>query len=164
MINAAKWFRTDTARKVKWALATVAAIVLAVFVSTAIAADSPLVGTWQSQPGQAGASLYIFTPKYYSMMRASSDRPDIADTNKATADELRATWGPFVANSGAYDVSGDLITIHPIVAKIPVVMQSGANEVYRFRIVGKTLTLTQVRNARGVAVEGAQPVTLTRVE
>lgn len=139
-------------------------VTLAVVASTASAADSPLVGTWQSEPGQAGAALYIFTPKYYSMMRALSDRPDIADTNSATADELRATWGPLVANSGAYDVSGDLITIHPIVAKIPVVMQPGANEVYRFRIAGKTLTLTQVRNARGVAAQSAVPLTLTRVE
>jgi hypothetical protein len=40
-----------------------------------------------------------------------------------------------------------LITIHPLVAKIPVVMKPGANEVYRFRIDGKTLTLRQVRNA-----------------
>jgi hypothetical protein len=42
-----------------------------------------------------------------------------------------------------------LITIHPLVAKIPVMMNPGANEVYRFRIEGKTLTLRQVRNARG---------------
>jgi hypothetical protein len=66
-------------------------------------------------------------------------------------DELRAIWGPLLANAGSYEVSGDLITIHPLVAKVPVVMKSGANEVYRFRIEGKTLTLRQVRNARGVA-------------
>lgn len=144
-------------------LVAIASVAIA-FGGVFAAQDSPLAGTWQAEPGQAGAALYIFTPKYYSMMRASSVRPDIADTNKATADELRATWGPLVANSGAYDVSGDLITIHPIVAKIPVVMQPGANEVYRFQIEGKTLTLTQVRNARGAAVQGAQPVTLVRVE
>jgi hypothetical protein len=86
------------------------------------------------------------------MVLAATDRPDIADTSKATADELRAIWGPLLANAGTYEVSGDLITIHPLVAKIPVVMKPGANEVYRFRIEGKTLTLRQVRNARGVAV------------
>jgi hypothetical protein len=89
----------------------------------------------------------------YSMVLAAANRPDIADMSKATADELRGIRGPLIANAGTYEISGDLITIHPIVAKNPVVMQSGASDVYRFRIDGKTLTLKQVRNARGVAVD-----------
>src|SRR5689334_1019928 len=134
----------------------VATILLAAGAGAAFAADSPLVGAWQLDPAQSGqAALYLFTPTHYSMMLASTDRPDIADTSKATADELRATWGPLIANSGTYDVSGDLITIHPVVAKIPVVMKPGANEVYRFHIQGDTLTLQQVRNARGLAVDSA---------
>jgi hypothetical protein len=48
------------------------------------------------------------------MVLAATDRPDIADTSKATADELRAIWGPLLANAGTYEVSGDLITIHPV--------------------------------------------------
>lgn len=139
-------------------------ILMAVFGSL-FAADSPLVGAWQfdsGQPGQAG--LYLFTATRYSMLLASTDRPNIADTSKATADELRALWGPLLANSGSYEVSGDLLTIHPLVAKIPVVMKSGASEVYRFRIEGKTLTLRQVRNARGVTVEQAPVLRFMRVE
>src|SRR3954454_6194946 len=99
-------------------------IVLASVLASAFAADSPLVGAWQfdpAQPGQAG--LYLFTPTRYSMMLASTSRPDIADPSKATADELRALWGPLLANSGRYDISGDLITIHPVVAKFPIVMK-----------------------------------------
>ena len=145
-------------------LATASILLAAVFGSL-FAADSPLVGAWQldsGQPGQAG--LYLFTPTRYSMLLASIDRPDIADISKATADELRALWGPLLANSGSYEVSGDLITIHPVVAKIPVVMKSGATEVYRFRIEGKTLTLRQVRNARGVTVEQAPTFKFVRVE
>ena len=69
-----------------------------------------------------------------------------------------------VANAGTYEVSGDLITIHPLVAKIPVVMKPGANEVYQFRIEGKTLMLRQVRNARGVAVDSALTLKFVRVE
>ena len=84
--------------------------------------------------------------------------------SKATADELRAIWGPLLANAGTYEVAGDLITIHPLVAKIPVVMKPGANEVYRFRFEGKTLTLRQVRNARGVAVDSAPAFKFLRVE
>jgi hypothetical protein len=98
------------------------------------------------------------------MVLAATDRPDIADMSKATADELRAVWGPLLANAGTYEVSGDLITIHPLVAKVPVVMKSGATEVYRFQIEGKTLTLRQVRNARGIAVDSAPTLTFLRVE
>jgi len=84
--------------------------------------------------------------------------------SKATADELRTIWGPLLANAGTYEVSGDLITIHPLVAKTPVVMKPGATEVYRFRIEGKTLTLRQVRNARGVTVDSAPTFKFVRVE
>jgi hypothetical protein len=128
------------------------------------AADSPLTGVWQLDGGQAAAGLYMFTSTHYSMVLANIDRPDIADTGKATADELRALWGPLLANGGTYEVSGDQVTIHPLVAKIPVVMKPGANEVYRFHIEGKTLTLQQVRNARGVAVQSANILKFVRVE
>src|SRR5882724_3307385 len=146
-------------------MATIIPILLATFFSTVSAADSPLVGAWQLDPGHSGqAALYLFTPTHYSMVLAATDRPDIADMSKATADELRAIWGPLLANAGTYEISGDLITIHPLVAKIPVVMKPGANEVYRFRIEGKTLTLRQVRNARGVAVDSAPTIKLVRAE
>jgi hypothetical protein len=98
------------------------------------------------------------------MVLAAKDRPDIAEIGKATADELRTVFGPLLANTGTYDVSGDLITIHPIAAKFPVVMKPGANEVYRFRIEGTMLTLQQVRNARGVSVESAATLKFVRVE
>ena len=123
------------------------------------------MGAWQLDAGQSGqAALYLFTPTRYSMVLAATSRPDIVDTGKATADELRALWGPLLANSGTYEVSGDLLTIHPLVAKHPVVMKAGANEVYRFRIEGNTLTLKQVRNARGVSVESAPTLKFIRVE
>ena len=152
-------------------MATVAAILLTAAFTAASGADLPLVGAWQLDSEQSGqAALYLFTPMRYSMVLAAAGRPDIADMNKAAADELRAIWGPLLANAGTYEVSGDLITIHPLVAKSPVVMKPGANEVYRFRIVylfrieGKTLTLRQVRNARGVAVDSAPTLGFVRVE
>jgi len=147
------------------AMAVVGLILVAGAFVKAPASDSPLVGAWQLDSEQsAQAALYLFTPTHYSMVLAAMNRPDIADTSKATADELRAIWGPLLANAGTYELSGDLITIHPLVAKIPVVMKPGANEVYRFRIEGKTLTLRQVRNARGVAVDSAPTFKFVRVE
>jgi hypothetical protein len=130
-------------------------------------AASPLEGAWQVSDvgGTAVAGLYIFTSgNHYSIMFATRNRPQIDDTNKASADELRAMWGPMAANAGTYEVSGNLVTIRPIVAKIPSVMVPGANEVYAFTIDGKTLSLTQQRNSRGVTVQNANTVHLTRVE
>ena len=148
-----------------WGMVIVGLILLAGAFVTAFAADSPLVGAWQlDSEHSAQAALYLFTPTRYSMVLAATDRPDIADAGKATADELRAIWGPLLANAGTYEIAGDLITIHPLVAKIPVVMKPGANEVYQFRIEGKTLTLRQVRNARGVAVDSAPTFRFVRVE
>jgi hypothetical protein len=149
----------------RWTSAANSLLILLLGLGSALAADSPLVGVWQLDPGQvAQAGLYMFTSTHYSMVLAATDRADVADTNKATADELRAYWGPLLANAGTYDIAGDLLTIHPIAAKFPVVMKAGANEVYRFRVEGKTLTLQQVRNARGVTVTQAATLKFTRLE
>src|SRR5260370_13618181 len=86
------------------------------------ASDNPLVGVWRVDAGQTAAGMYMFTSTHYSMVAATTDRPDISDASKATADELRAMWGPMLANAGPYDIEGDLLTIRPIVAKIPLVM------------------------------------------
>jgi hypothetical protein len=148
----------------------IALALAALFVPTHIlvsaAANGPLEGAWQVMDvgGMPVAGLYIFTGTHYSMMFATKDRPQIDDTNKATADELRAMWGPMAANAGTYEVSGNLVTIKPTVAKIPIVMKEGANEVYAFRIEGNILSLTQQRNARGVAVQNANTIRLMRVE
>jgi Lipocalin-like domain len=112
----------------------------------------------------AGRRLYIFTGKHYSMMFATTDRPQIDDASKATADELRAMWGPLAANAGTYDVSGNLVTIRPIVAKIPVVMKPGRERSVCVRVEGNTLSFTQQRNARGVTVQNAGTTRLMRVE
>lgn len=147
------------------------ALVAVFFLSTqtrslSAAADNPLEGVWQvvDVGGTPVAGLYIFRGSHYSMMYTTKDRPQIDDTNKATADELRAMWGPMAANAGTYEVSGNLLTIKPIVAKIPVVMKDGANEVYAFRIDADRLSLTQQRNARGAAVQNAPAIRLTRAE
>lgn len=137
----------------------------AMLANTAFAADSPLVGVWRLDAGDAPqAGLYFFTASHYSMLLAGTERPDIADTNAASADEMRALWGPMLANAGSYQISGDTITIHPLVAKFPVVMKPGNNEVYRFHVENGILTLQQVRNARGVAVAQAPTFRFVRVE
>ena len=132
---------------------------------TAHAAGNPLQGAWQVMDASGkSAGLYIFTATHYSMMVASTERPDIADLSKATADEVRALYAPMTGNAGTYEIDGNAVTIRPIVAKIPIVMKPGANEVYGFRIEDNTLFLTQQRNARGVVVQNGKTTRLVRVE
>ena len=152
-------------RRVAVTCATSGLLCLPVNTRVASAAlGNPLNGVWKVEAGPTAlAGMYIFTNKHYSMVAATTDRPDISDASKATADELRAMWGPMLANAGAYEIAGDLLTIRPIAAKIPVVMKPGAFEVYRFRVDANTLSLTQVRNVRG-PVERGSTTTLMRVE
>ena len=145
------------------------AIVVGMFVLTAsasktmTAAENPLQGAWQVNASSGMAGIFIFSGKHYSMMAASTERPDITDLSKATVDEVRALYGPMIGNAGVYEIAGNQVTIRPVVAKIPVVMKPGAYEVYKFTIENNTLTLTQRRNVRG-PVERGNVWTLTRVE
>jgi hypothetical protein len=128
------------------------------------ATENPLQGAWQvMNPANGMAGIFIFSGKHYSMMAATTDRPDITDLSKATADDLRALYGPMVGNAGIYEIAGNQVTIRPVVAKIPLVMKAGAYEVYEFKIENNNLTLTQRRNVRG-PVERGTVWTLTRVE
>jgi hypothetical protein len=128
------------------------------------ASEGPLEGVWQLDvAGRPVAGVYLFAHTHYSMMAASTDRPDNVDTSKATADELRSLWNPMLGNAGVYEVTGNLVTIRPIVAKIPAVMKPGAYEVYEFRVENNTLLLTQRRNTRG-PVENGATTRLERVE
>ena len=112
------------------------------------------------------ATLAIFHGRHYSRVEvhAEQPRPLLGNPADASADQLRAVWGPFVAEAGTFEVSGnDVITMHATVAKNPAAMQDGASSVYTYRREGDTLTLTEVRTPAGPS---AQPitVTLTRVE
>ena len=116
--------------------------------------------------GEARPNLTIITAKHYSRVEVQSDgpRPIPADIAKATADELRAVWGPFVAEAGTYEFTGaDVVTMKPIASKSPAAMAPGAFIVYSIKQQGDTIWLTQQRNQSGPF---ASPVTfkLVRVE
>jgi len=96
-------------------------------------------------------NLTIITAKHYSRVEVQADgpRPVVADVAKASADELRAAWGPFVAEGGTYEVAGNLITMRPIASKNPAVMGPGVFITYAYKLEGDTLSLTQQRNQTG---------------
>jgi len=97
------------------------------------------------------ANLTIMTARHYSRVevQAEKPRPILADVAKASADELRAAWGPFVAETGTYEVKGDQITMRPVASKNPAVMGPGVFITYSYKLEGNTLWITQLRNQTG---------------
>src|ERR1051325_2155228 len=94
---------------VKRFLGTVALAMLLLALTRAggvTAAQSLLQGARQiTTPGMAG--LFIVSGTHCSMMVASPDRPDIADLSVATGDEMRALYGPMIANTGVFEIAGN---------------------------------------------------------
>jgi Lipocalin-like domain len=102
----------------------------------------------------------IFSGGHYSLMFVTnSARPDLPgpEIANATADQLRAVWGPLTANSGTFQVSGNTLTTRSRVAKNTFVMASGAIQEFTFTVKGDTLTLSV---AKGVAGVPPNPYTL----
>ncbi len=108
-------------------------------------------------------NLTIITARHYSRVEVQADgsRPILADVAKASADELRAVWGPLVSEAGSYETAaGGSITMRPIVSKNPAVMGPGVFITYLYKLDGDTLSLTQQRNQNGPF---AHPFTLKLV-
>jgi hypothetical protein len=108
-------------------------------------------------------NMTIITARYYSRVEVQADgpRPILADVAKASADELRAVWGPFVSEAGTYELTpGSSITMRPIASKNPAVMGPGVFITYAYKLDGDTLSLTQQRNQNGPI---ANPFTLKLV-
>ena len=97
-------------------------------------------------------NLTIITARHYSRVEVQADgpRPILANVAKASADELRAVWGPFVSEAGTYEVTpGSFVTMRPIASKNPAVMGPGVFITYSYKLDGDTLSLTQQRNQNG---------------
>ena len=107
-------------------------------------------------------NLTIITARHYSRVEVQADgpRPMLADVAKASADELRAVWGPFVSEAGTYELTPGSVTMRPIASKNPAVMGAGVFITYSYKLDGDTLSLTQERNQNGPF---ANPFTLKLV-
>ena len=129
----------------------------------------PVYGVWQvveqtsdgriASGSGLGLGFHIYTPRYFAVVRESGTppRPRLGGNSTVTADtataaQLLAAWGPFVAQVGTYELAGDLITERVLVAKDVASMQSaGAETVRRYRLEGNTLTI-EPREAKGAGV------------
>jgi len=142
-------------------------IAFVLLVSPALQAQSKpatVQGVWQvvevtfSGPGartitipEPRPNLTILSGRHYSQIHddTARARPVLADVTNATADQLRATWGPFAGEAGTYEVSGNVITMRPIVAKNPAAMTPGAYVSYAYTLDGNNLRITEQRNQNG---------------
>ena len=124
-------------------------------------------------PAQPG--LLLFTDDYFSATFVMSDGPRVQPDGflaTATADQLRAVWGPYLANAGTYEVEAWLLTMREQVSKNPDGM-GGDNPrgqldefttlAYALTPDGDTLTLMFVRNDAG-PFENTPTFIFSRVE
>lgn len=159
-------------------IAALALLVLTTHGTTAQSTDGSLRGVWRiveaTVTGPAARTisfgerpnLTLITAKHYSRVEIQSDAPrsPVPDVAKATADELRAAWGPLVAEAGTYEIApGGLVTMRPIASKNPAVMGPGVFITYAYKVSGDTLTLTQQRNQNG-PIAAPFALKLVRVE
>ena len=99
------------------------------------------------QPG-----LLLFTDGHYSYALVNGDQPRPRPPGAlATAEQLLAAWGPFAANAGTYEISGDRMIRRPIVAKSPDAMGPGVFNEYTYRLSADTLWITTVGTETGPA-------------
>jgi hypothetical protein len=112
-----------------------------------------------------GPNLTIFAGRHYSRIDVQTEkpRPVLANPGGATADELREVWGPLVAEGGTYELTDNVITLRPIVAKNPAAMAPGVSIVYSYKLEGDTLTVTAQRDRNG-PVANPFTVKLQRIE
>jgi hypothetical protein len=113
---------------------------------------SELEGAWRvveittNEPGVTALieppSLYIFSGAHYSMMHVQGAQPRPGFVGIIpTDDERAAAYRTFIANSGSFQVNGDILNVRPIVAKHPNFMGGGSQQ-YQFRLSADTLWLT----------------------
>jgi hypothetical protein len=142
---------------------------------TGHAKSTSIQGVWQAvevtMPGptprtivipEPRPNLTVITARHYSRVQVEAEgpRPPVADVAKASADELRAAWGPFYAEAGTYEVSGNLITMRPVASKNPVAMTPGAFTTWSYRFENDALWVTAERNQNGAI---ANPVTVKSI-
>ncbi len=125
---------------------------------SSLQAQSALEGAWKmeevtiNEGPNAGTntnpqpSLFIFTKQHYNIMyvRGTEPRPLLEEGSSRTTitqAEMRATFVPFVANSGTYELNGSTLTTNPNVALWPNFM-SGGTGTFDYRVEGNSLWLT----------------------
>jgi hypothetical protein len=110
--------------------------------------------------------MYVFTARHYSHVSVTSatPRPTYAGPDVTEKQRLEI-WDPFTATACTYEMSGNELTIRPIVAKNPGFMVPGSFTTFRFDLDGQDIWIRAVRGPGGPIPEAAaNRVRLARLE
>jgi len=128
-------------------------------------AETPLdgawiVSSWENLSGEAIADpqpgLFIFTSTNYSIMyvNTADERPQYDDDAGQTDEETLAAYESLTANSGGYEIDGNVFTTYAYVAKDNNFMggfpENGTD--YEFDRDGDNLTITTLTFAEEFTV------------
>ena len=122
---------------------------------------NPLMGAWKvteiANPDRPPltnpqAGLYLFTENHYSAVRLNGEKPlpTYPANDKATDADKVAVFNMLYLNTGSYAVSGNRLTLSPMVAKSAFAMAPGRTLQYEFTVNGNMLTLAQKPSGPGL--------------
>ena len=77
---------------------------------------------------------------------------------------MQAQWGPFAANAGTYELSGNNLIRRPIVAKNPAVQASKSSTRSTIKLDQNNLWVTTTENAGTGKIEYPTTIKYVRVE
>lgn len=115
---------------------------------------TPFEGVWQEHetlvtrrdgsvfPVHPEASLYVVTRTHYAMMATFGvpPRPLFLTLNPTDSEKVLG-YDTFWGHSGQYELVGDTLVLHPVVARMPNLMAGGVQRL-RLRADGDSLWLT----------------------
>ena len=149
-------------------------------IAAAQAAATPLDGVWKvtkyvatgadpSTVANPQASLIIFSRGYYSYISVGGDGPRTASpaakdpTKLSDAEKLARydEWNRVTANAGTYELKGNTISRHAVVAKNVAAMTPAGQTNQEFTLSGNSLVLIS-KSAPGQPVRETR-TTLTRI-
>lgn len=102
-------------------------------------------GEWRLDTPQE--SLFLFAGGYYSIMYVNSGepRPTLPENTaraQMSAEQMRQTYQPFMANAGTFELDGQTLRTRPLVALIPNFVGQGNTYTVRTEARNRILLTT----------------------
>jgi hypothetical protein len=138
-----------------------------------------VVGVWQIEKihhldrliaDKPVPSIFMFTHGHYSMLWVLTTKPEqpFAERWNPTDEEKLKRFNSLIVNSGTYEIDGSMLTMHPLVARVPDLV--GGRQICEYSIDKDTMRLKFVDEYSFDGVQapwvkgGGLTLTLVRVE